>query len=148
MNKQHLKCVGIIPAISMIESDKKCDRGIMSKEAKTFSESVNFNTTDRFRAKSKYILLVCKEKEVQENTRYYALNLCHRIGATLNIFYLSQEITAQQCCHALLRYVQKKTTVIGIVINSVDGLDISKKWSIIDCPLIIVNESIIGNIKC
>ncbi len=105
----------------------------------TFAEKRKFET-----ACPKQVLLVCKKGQLQEQTLHYALNLCQRIGATLDILYLS---TAQQCFEALVRYVKKQTTITCTVMSSVDGLDITNQWTISGCPLIIVKESVLGNIN-
>ncbi len=112
------------------------------------AETGNFNITHNFLAETKHILLVCKEGDIQEKTVNYAQNLCQRSGATLNVFYWSQGIAARQCFETLVHYVKKKTTIICTVISHVNGLDMSHKWTINGCPLIIVKESVLGNYQC
>jgi len=108
----------------------------------TSAEVGEFNIARRFLKEPKQVLIVCIEKRIQEKTLHYARNLCQRIGATLDVLYLSnpqkQEIAIQQCFDKLLHYVKKQTTITCAVMSSVDGLDITNKWSITDCPLIIV----------
>jgi hypothetical protein len=54
-----------------------------------FAEVREFDTVRPFLTEPKQVLLVCREERMQEKTLYYALSLCQRIGATLDIFYLS-----------------------------------------------------------
>jgi hypothetical protein len=69
----------------------------------TFAAVGEFDT-----ARRKQVLLVCWEGRMQEKTLHYALNLCQRIGATLDILYLSSpQIAARQCFETLVHYVKK-----------------------------------------
>ncbi|HEC83703.1 MAG: hypothetical protein DRR08_00355 [Candidatus Parabeggiatoa sp. nov. 2] len=114
----------------------------------TFAEVGEFDTARRFLTEPKQVLLVCWEECLQEKTLHYALNLCQRIGATLDVLYLSSpQIAARQCFEALVHYVKKQTAIICTVMSSVDGLDMTNKWPITGCPLIIVKESVLGNIN-
>jgi hypothetical protein len=110
-----------------------------------FAEVREFDTVSPFFKEPKQVLLVCQEERMQEKTLHYALNLCQRIGATLDILYLSsfqkREDDAQQCFEMLVHYVTKKTTITCTVMSSVDGLDMSDKWPITGCPLIVVTDN-------
>ena len=101
-----------------------------------------FDTACCFLKKPKQVLLVCRKGYIQEKTLHYALNLCQRIGATLDIFYLSnpkkREIAARQCFETLIHYVKKQPTITCTVISSIDNLDMNNQWPIIGCPLIVV----------
>lgn len=108
----------------------------------TFAEVGEFDTARRFLKEPKQVLLVCWEDCIQEKTVHYALNLCQRIGATLDVLYLSgspkQEMATQQCFETLVHYVKKQTSITCTVMSSVDSLDMTNKWPITGCPLIIV----------
>ncbi|TGO02999.1 hypothetical protein PN36_14530 [Candidatus Thiomargarita nelsonii] len=102
---------------------------------------------------SKYVLLVCREGHVQEKTLHYALNVCKRIGAGLDILCVShsREVALQEMltnvphklivvkgAEALVDYVKTHTAVTCAVISHADSLDIVGKWSAADCPLVVV----------
>ena len=129
------------PPQNPLESGKLFDKSIVMV---TFAEVGEFDIGRGFLKESKQVLLVCQEGCMQENTLHYALNLCQRIGATLDVFYLSspqkREIAAAQCFEALVRYIKKQTTITCTVMSSVDNLDMTNKWPITGCPLIIVTS--------
>jgi len=106
----------------------------------TFAEVGEFHTARPFLKEPKQVLLVCWEGRMQEKTVHYARNLCQRIGATLDVLYLSsrQQIAAPQCFEVLVRYVKQQTTITCTVMSHVEGLDMANNWPIIGCPLIIV----------
>jgi len=106
-----------------------------------FAEIGDFDITHRFMKKSKQVLLVC-QGYIQENTLLYALNLCQRMGATLDILCFSnsqnQEFATQQYFEVLVQYVKKQPTITCTVMSGGDNLDITNQWPITDCPLTIV----------
>ncbi|MDM8557224.1 hypothetical protein [Candidatus Parabeggiatoa sp. HSG14] len=106
-----------------------------------FAEIGDLDITRRFMKKSKQVLLVCPKGYIQENTLLYALNLCQRMGATLDIFLSNpknQGIAAQQYFDVLVHYVKKQPTITCTVMSGGDNLDITNQWPITDCPLTIV----------
>ncbi len=107
-----------------------------------FAEIGEFDTACCLLKKPKQVLLVCRKGYIQVKTLQYALNLCQRIGATLDILYLSnsQKIATQQCFETLVRYVKKQPTITCTVMSSIDNLDMNNKWPVTGCPLIIVKE--------
>lgn len=130
--------------------------------AVSFAESGEFDTVSSLLKESKHVLLVYREGQVQEKTLHYALSVCQRIGAGLEILYVSgsgkpeaalqrllgklkQDQTPHQLVHAsgalyevLVRHVKAQTAVTCAVLSSSDSLNIADQWSTVGCPLVVV----------
>ncbi len=137
-------------------------------EAVAFAEAGDFDTAQEFQRSHGSVLLVVTEGDSARKSLLYAVNLCKRIKAGLEIIYESATrmvvkdlidelrrhninftITETDGCvkKQVIELTRSKKSINAVVVNSSESLDAgcsfaatgtAKAWEGLGCPLVVV----------
>lgn len=143
--------------------------------AVSFAEAGEFETAREFLKEEKRVLLAVRKGQVDRKTFRYAINTCKRIGAGLDILYISSSDVSDQALdecissltkegisykliqrsgclkQAIIDYTTAKKEILFAVTESTENLEVdckgkgkglSEAWRNLQCPLVVVAESV------